>query len=356
MYFETLTQLISHIEKTNFSTLEQLMILVGDESSDSVSEMSQYLNSRNIKFFGGIYPGLLVGNKNKRSGFILQTHQPIYSSLVFPFMMLMKVKPEELEGSTAIVLVDGLSSQMKELTDTLFSKLGSTVTYVGGGAGFYDLTHRKCIFDNKGIYEDALYVCIVKAPSCNAVGHGWKKLEGPFIATKSVDNTLCELDNYNSFEVYKSAIEDIERIALYKSDFFTYAKDHPFGIVQDNGKIIVRDPISVNDNDEITCVANIPEGSEIYILKGDTDTLLASSLETVEQCIKNTPEKYIPMLFDCISRAMFLEDRFEEELSNIQSKLIYPVEGTLSIGEISTLRDGKIVIHNKSTVLSLLQK
>ncbi|HEX9060490.1 MAG TPA: FIST C-terminal domain-containing protein [Clostridia bacterium] len=354
MYFETLPKLINHIDSMDLEPTEQLMVLVGEKSSDSISEMSQYLNGRNIKFFGGIYPSLLVGNNSKRSGFILQKHEPVYCSLVFPFMMRMKIEPETLKGCTAIVLIDGLSDQMKELTDTIYDKIGDNVTYVGGGAGFYDLAHRKCIFDNKGMYENALYVCIVKSPSYLAVKHGWKKSEGPFFVKRSRDNILCQLDNYNAFDVYRSVIEDIEGVTLGKEDFFTYAKDYPFGIVQDNGSVIVRDPINLNEDNEIICVASVPEGSDVYILKGDTDTLLASSLEIAELCVNNAPYEYSPMLFDCISRAMFLEDRFEEELSNIQDKMSFPVEGALSIGEIATLKNGEIVIHNKSTVLALL--
>jgi len=354
MYFESLSQIKSYVDSIDLNPSEQLMILVGDNSSESVGELSDYLNSKNITFFGGIYPSLLVGKRSVRSGFILQKYRPIYSALVFPYSMRINMELEELKGCTAIVLVDGLSSQMKELTDTLYEYVGSNVTYIGGGAGFYNLTQRKCIFDNKGMYENALYVCIVKSMCYSDVKHGWKRIEGPFIATKSVDNTLCQLDNYNAFDVYKSVIEDIERITLCKSDFFMIAKDHPFGIRKNDASIIVRDPISVNENGEIVCIANIPEGSEIYILKGDNDTLLASSLEIAEKCSENAPDKYTPLLFDCISRAMFLEERFEEELSNIQSMLKYQVEGALSIGEIATLKNGEIIIHNKSTILALL--
>lgn len=354
MYFETLPQLTAYIDSINLEPLEKLMVLVGDNSSESVGELTDYLNGKNIPFFGGIYPSLLVGNKSKRSGFIVQKHKPIYSALVFPYMMRINVEIEKLKGCTAIVLVDGLSSMMKELTDTLYKYVGDNVTYIGGGAGFYDLTQRKCIFDNSGIYENALYVCIIECDSYFDVEHGWKRLVGPFIATKSIDNTLCELDNYNAFDVYKSAIEDIERITLFKSDFFTIAKDHPFGIRKADASIIVRDPIDVNEKDEIICVANIPEGSEIYVLKGDTETLLASSMEIAEKCVQNAPNIYSPLLFDCISRAMFLEGRFEEELANIQSKLKFLVEGALSIGEIATLKNGEIVIHNKSTIIALL--
>jgi len=53
---------------------------------------------------------------------------------------------------------------------------------------------------------------------------------------------------------------------------------------------------------------------------------------------------------------MFLEDKFSEELNNIQKTLRFPLEGALSIGEIATKRNGEIVIHNKSTVLGLVHK
>ncbi len=60
------------------------------------------------------------------------------------------------------------------------------------------------------------------------------------------------------------------------------------------------------------------------------------------------------MLFNCISRAMFLEDAFQIEIENIQSRLMSPLYGTLSIGEIG-LRSGKgIEIHNKSTIIGIV--
>ncbi|MBC2581754.1 hypothetical protein HGI79_15960 [Clostridium sp. DJ247] len=62
------------------------------------------------------------------------------------------------------------------------------VKYVGGGADFYDLEHRPCIFDNKGLFKDVLYVCIVKFDCKIAVKHGWNKLEGLFTVEESRDN------------------------------------------------------------------------------------------------------------------------------------------------------------------------
>lgn len=355
MFFKTLDDLKNHVATSSFLSSEQLMIMVGEKFADQVPEMIDYLNQLNISFFGGIFPEIIVGNKSRKEGYIVEKLQPVYSSLVFPFMMRFSQDKEKLRGSTAIIFVDGLSSRMKDLTDTVYGKLGETVTYVGGGAGFYDMHHRPCIFNNKQLYEDALYICIVNNETQLALEHGWKNMSGPYYVRRSHDNVISYLDSYKAFDVYRHVIEEEESLTLFKEDFFIYAKDHPFGIQEEDGSLIVRDPIAANDDDEIICVAGIPEGSEVYILKGDTDTLLKSSLQITQTCRDNAPRKYLPLLFDCISRAMFLGKHFSEELDNIQANLNYDVEGALSIGEIATRKNGELVIHNKSTVLAMME-
>jgi hypothetical protein len=357
MYLKNSEELKMYVNTTKIEETEQLMILVGEKSSAEVKNITDFLNEKGIKFFGGIYSRLLVGNKSLSEGLIVKKFEPVYSSLVLPYLMRFKADLEVGQDYTAVVLVDGLSSRMKELTDTIYSKLGNKVKYVGGGAGFYDLKQRPCIFDNKGIYEDVVYVCIVKSNSKIAVKHGWNKLEGPFEVREAKGNVLCKLDEYQAFDVYRDVIEDEEHITLYKEDFFTYAKEHPFGILQKGaGEVVVRDPISLNENYEIVCVADVPEGSSVYVLKGDINTLLQSSIEIADYCAANAPSKYTPLLFDCISRAMFMEERFEEELNNIQGRLDYKVYGGLSIGEIASGENGELIIHNKSTILGLVEE
>lgn len=355
MYLKSLQELEAYVETNIFLENEELMIFVADQSAGDLDEIRAYLNSKNIKFFGGIYPALLVRTKKVSKGFIIQKLEPIYTTLVFPFLMRCKIDLDALENATALVLVDGLSSKMKDLTDTLYDKLGNKVKYIGGGAGYYDLSHRPCIFNNTGVYQDALIVSIIESDIKIAVKHGWKRLEGPFYVTKSEDNILSELDSVNAFEVYKHIIEECENITLSALDFFSVAKDHPFGIAKQGNADIVRDPIMLNENNEIVCVANIPSQKDVYVLKGDIESLLDASIEVSKECADNTFENYLPLLFNCISRAMFMEDRFEEELINIQLMMKHPVIGTLSIGEISSLNDGKIEIHNKSTILGALE-
>lgn len=355
MYLKSFEEVKNYIDCLSMKDSEQVMVLVAGKSSQFVENLIDYMNNKNLKLFGGVYAALLVENKAHYEGFIIQKYEPIYCSIVLPYMMRFKIDGECLKGSTAIVLVDGLSSKMQDLIDTVYDKVGGSVKYIGGGAGFYDLKHRPCIFDNKGIYKDVLYICIIKENMRIAVKHGWNKLIGPFKVTKSEENILSEVDNENALDFYRDIIEEVENIRIGREDFFVYARDYPFGIVEKNQTdMVVRDPISINEKDEIICVASIPKDSSLYILKGNVDTLLESSVQIATYCAQMAPKKYVPLLFDCISRAMFMENAFETELANIQQRLDYKVEGALSIGEISSKSNDEITIHNKSTVIGLL--
>lgn len=357
MYLNTLNDLKYYVEDLSIGSDERLMIYVGDGCEKEVQDMMNFLNSRNILFFGGIYSKLLVGDRSLSKGYIVNKVKPVYCSIVLPNLMRFNKELDKNENYTALVIADGLSSSFKELIDTVYDKLGNKVKYLGGGAGFYNLNHKPCIFDNDGISMDSLYLCIIKSENKVAVEHGWNILKGPFNVTESNENILSELDGENAFEKYSEILEDETGLAVYKEDFFTYAKEYPFGIMNGtNLDLVVRDPIAVNENSDIVCIADIPKDSNLFVLSGNSKTLLESSLMIADKCNKMAPKKYKPLLFDCISRAMFLEENFVIELANIQNRMNCTVEGALSIGEIASKSDGSIVIHNKSTVLGLVER
>ena len=63
----------------------------------------------------------------------------------------------------------------------------------------------------------------------------------------------------------------------------------------------------------------------------------------------------IALIIDCITRALFLEDRFEDELKIIETKagtgvLLF---GFLSLGEIASKGDKYIELYNKTVVIGM---
>jgi hypothetical protein len=354
MYLRNMASLVDHLNTCAIGEDQKIMIFLADRSQDCLVEITALMNERNIPFFGGIFPGLLHNGKYLREGMLVQVVRPVLQTIVRPFLFRVPKELQQLDGHTAIVLVDGLSSQFRDLIDTVESKLSGNITWLGGGAGHYDLTHRPCLFDNRGLYKDALMLCLLAGTSRVAVRHGWEQMDGPYRITGSDQNVLQALDGYRAMEVYRDTIETHRNIILSREDFFSFAKEHPFGLVAQDGSIVVRDPISCTDEGEIVCVADIPENRDVYILRGDRKTLLTASLAIAKDCAGQGSETHTPMLFSCISRAMFLEDDFQIEMENIQSRLKAPLYGTLSIGEIAPHTENGIVIHNKSTILGIV--
>lgn len=354
MYLSNMASFVDHMDSHPIRNDQQVMIFLADRSHSWLDEITTIMNRQNIRFFGGVFPGLLYNGKYLREGMLIQIVRPVYQAIVRPFLFRVPKEFQQLEGHTAIVLVDGLSGQFRDLIDTVENKLSGNITYLGGGAGYYDLVHRPCLFDNNGLYKDALMLCLLQGSSHVAVRHGWDKMDGPYRITRSEQNVLKKLDGYRAMEIYRDAIETHRHIILSQEDFFSFAKEHPFGLLNADGSIVVRDPIACNDEGEIVCVADIPNNRDVYILQGDKKTLLTASLAIAKDCAGQGDETHTPMLFNCISRAMFLEDDFRIEMENIQSRLMSPLHGTLSIGEIASHSEKGIEIHNKSTIIGIV--
>ena len=92
----------------------------------------------------------------------------------------------------------------------------------------------------------------------------------------------------------------------------------------------------------------------LYILKGEDDKLISAAVAAV----KNTVKQHTPstgLLFDCISRQLFLTDKFDQELGEMSAALgdNSVLIGALVLGEIASGLSGTIHFHNKTAVMAV---
>jgi hypothetical protein len=94
----------------------------------------------------------------------------------------------------------------------------------------------------------------------------------------------------------------------------------------------------------------------VYLLKGDPKNLVAAAGATARtlSIMQESEEQDSVLLFDCISRALFLGDEFYRELETIGDNLCKKDNffGALTIGEICSNTNGQVRLLNKSTVLA----
>jgi hypothetical protein len=262
---------------------------------------------------------------------------------------------------TAFVLVDGLSAGIEPFLRRVYDELGNSVAYLGGGAGSLSLEQRPCVFCADGVFADAAVVALSPRTCGLGVRHGWLPIAGPLVATRTHRNRIEQLNWEPAFPVYSRIVEADSHRPVQREHFLERAREFPFGLLRDEQETVVRDPIQVDFGDALVCVGSVPENSVLHIMKGVPERLIEAAAGAAHDAARPRPGQAMQsLLIDCISRAIFLGPRFEEELTAVRSALAasgapVPV-GALTLGEISCRGDGYLEFYNKTAVVGVLHE
>jgi hypothetical protein len=167
-------------------------------------------------------------------------------------------------------------------------------------------------------------------------------LNGPFRVTQMNNDIVCELDYENPYELYSGNIEAFDNAVIIENNPFIFTS-YPIALVE-NGKtknVILPDEITSEGYLKFARV-DLKVGDELYILRGDHDSLIRG----VEKAVSGTinPEAEV-MVFSCFSRELLLDDNFSDEIQCIDEKHARTVEGTLSFGEFSNRNEEREIRH-----------
>ena len=331
------------------------LVFVAEKSAIYAQELIDGFNAHHIKFFGGIYPTIFSDKQNYEEGFLIITLAPLEHILSLSALDDSTFDTTfSLENiHSAILLTDGLMGQTDAFLRKVYSKFGNEMNIVGGGAGFMTLEQQPCLFTNDGIFQNGGILAFFKNQSKIGVKHGWEVFDGPFIATSTEKNVIKELNWRPAFEVYQEAIESNSEHRIHTGNFFDIAKIFPFGIYKEGTEFIVRDPFILNDDGSITCISEVPENSTLQILTGDPDTLINAAKEVAEMTVSSDSDDSCLLVFDCITRVMYLGQRFEDELvamKNVFKNDKFKIRGVATLGEIASSGMGFVEFYNKTIV------
>lgn len=336
-----------------------LLVLIAEKSADQANILIELLAKNGLKFFGGIYPTIIYETNNYDNG-ILLIELPFVKQVV-KFSMNDESTFREIENleeiNTAILLIDAMVAETDLLLKRVYGLLNNEINLVGGGAGFMSFVQQPCIFTEDGIFDDGAVLALMSNKSKIGVKHGWQEFAGPFVATSTEKNIIKELNWRPAFEVYKEVIEANSNNKFSETNFIDIAKIFPFGIFKEGAEYVVRDPISINSNDEIICISEVPENSTLQILTGDPEKLIVAARDVANQTVQDEGLEGYLMVFDCITRVMYLDNRFVEELSAMRE--VYDgkqckILGVSTLGEIASSGTGFVDFYNKTIVASSL--
>ncbi|MDQ2177820.1 FIST signal transduction protein [Marinifilum sp. D714] len=363
MYLEkpTINSILKGLKELSVSDNTQFLLLIGENCKLNLEKLVLSLNKAKHLFIGGVFPKVIYKSITSDTGIIIKKINfdvvPIYFNSEEEFLSQF-ASYHDRQFTTAFTLIDGLSEKASDHLTTLFTHLGNNVRFFGGGVGCLETKDKGILLTNDGVFNTGTIIVFLNSNTRMDAKHGWQKSEGPFIVTKSEKNLIKELNWENAFDVYQKCLKETQNLNLTKENFSSHSIHFPFGIYKEDRDYIVRDPFEVNSKGYITCVGNIPENSLIDILAIEQDTLESISSTMISNCVIESKNNPIALIFSCISRVKHLQTRFDDELVAFNNEIItnFPhceLEGALSIGEIYSSGNGYLELLNKSVVLGL---
>jgi hypothetical protein len=205
---------------------------------------------------------------------------------------------------------------------------------------------------------DAAVIGMSTAQTALGVGHGWKTIVPDWQVTKVDRNVVQEINYKPAFEVYQQAVNLHSSTPISADNFFAVAQSFPFGINKLGGEKIVRDPIAVTPEGYLVCVGELSQGDFVDLLTAQPQDLFEAARKTAEIAHQASEGKALrlTLFIDCISRALFLKEEFNQEVEIVRSVVgvTTPLAGALVLGEIANSGSGYLEFYNKTSVVGLL--
>ena len=365
---QALEEILTAME--NEERIQGIMILACDQNAFTPDQVDSALQRCSKPVFGGIFPMILHETENLDKGTLVVGLEGGLSVKILKNLSLQEVDldrevksfypDKDLSEKTIFVFVDGFSSRISALNESMFNFWGLEPNYIGGGAGSLSFIKKPCIFTNQGLLQDGAVFALSDARSGIGVAHGWEPVSEPFKVTSAENNVIHSLNWKPAAQVYQDKVQAISGRSFAAEDFFQIAKAFPLGIARMAEDMIVRDPIGLS-GESIVCVGEVPENAFVQILTGDREGLLkgaASAKIIAETSFSDSfgripDEKAATFFIDCISRVLFLEKDFPRELEEVQGGR--PLFGALTIGEIANTGNFYLEFYNKTSVVALLE-
>lgn len=263
-----------------------------------------------------------------------------------------------------LMLTDVLNGNGAEVVRGIQDVMGGNSLIVGGAAGDDFLFKQTFEYYNDDISSSSIVGAGLSGDYGIGVGvrHGWVAIGTPMKVTKSEGAVLKELDGRPAVSIYEDYFgkkaEELREEPLAK-----LAITYPLGMnVEGDEELLIRDPITVDDQGAITCAAEIPEGAEVRLMIGSKEEAIAAAKDAAEQAKEQLQGKAprAIIIFNCIARRKLFGRYAKDEIDAIKDVLgqEVPLIGFYTYGEIAPIGENQdrrfSRFHNETAVVMVL--
>ena len=284
-------------------------------------------------------------------------------------MVADKVKQKASSELKAFIMMpDVLVGNGADIVRGVLDSLGAHFPVVGGASGD-DFAFKKTYqYINSEIYSGSVVGLGLTGNFKIGIGvkHGWIPVGEPMTVTKSEGAVVHQINNAPAVKIYEDYFGEEEVKVLHTEVLAKLAITYPLGMkVAGSDELLIRDPITVNENGSITCAAEIPEGSEIRLMIGSREAAVkvakTAAKDALSQLDGSSPKAVI--IFNCIARNKLFGDRSGDEIDAIQEVIgkNVPLIGFYTYGEqaplggqVKNLEQCNSAFHNETVVICIL--
>lgn len=268
------------------------------------------------------------------------------------------IKNAVSEPNCLLMLTDVLNGNGAEVVRGVQDVMGENALIIGGAAGDDFLFKQTFAYCNEKIFSSSVVGVGMSGSYGIGVGvrHGWMPIGAPMKVTKSEGAVLRELDGRPAVSIYEDYFGK-KAEELREEPLAQMAITYPLGMsIEGSDELLVRDPITVDDQGAITCAAEIPEGSEVRLMIGSKEEAIAAAKEAAQQALSQLNGK-LPkaiLVFNCIARRKLFGRYANEEIAAVKDVLgnDVPMLGFYTYGEIAPVsRDSSSRFHNETAVI-----
>ncbi|MCK4666604.1 FIST C-terminal domain-containing protein [Candidatus Dependentiae bacterium] len=341
-----------------------ILLFVGEETPFDYKQLQPILKALDIEVWGCITPEVIYNGSLYKQGVVGCAFKSPVSVEVIKDLAKFKrdlLDDFSLESTRSLlVFTDAYSDNIPLLIESLFEKEFKEIAFIGGSVGSTKNINYPSLFTKDDFFAGGAIILAVEDFISVGISHGSEPISEPAVAT-SVDKKVIKSINFEpALEYYKKSVEKDGGVKLTADNFLDVAKSYPLGMLKYDGEIILRVPFSGGEENSLILYSEIPENSVLVIMKAQTDKLIATAGTAAEQAKNSfeTKKKIAPskaLIVECLARALFLEDKFNDELKIIGEKTGRDISlfGFLSLGEIASAGDKYIDLHNMTIVIGM---
>ncbi|MCK5413622.1 MAG: FIST C-terminal domain-containing protein [Candidatus Pacebacteria bacterium] len=274
-------------------------------------------------------------------------------------------KAGSMNVDTIFMLIDVLTGNGADTVRGVGDVVGDNTLIVGGASGDdFDFKQTTQYYNDKALQSSLVGVGL-SGDGIVSVGvrHGWVPIGTVMTVTKSEGAVLQEVDGKPAIHIYEDYFgkkaEELREEPLAKM-----AITYPIGmIIEDSDELLVRDPITVDENGAITCAAEVPVGSKVRLLIGNKEEAVKAAQEATTVALENLGEKKpaAAIIFNCIARNKLFGRYAKDEIDAIAKVLgeEVPIIGFYTYGEIAPFNDKSDLtcrFHNETAVIMVIGK